>query len=139
MRWFTCTFTGSAASCSSATGGTCAALPSIYVQSEADAGCWSYVGQVSDTYSFTGMSQPLNLGVGCETLGVAAHELGHALAMLHEQAREDRTRYISVHADSIMDGMLDQFTMKAGLTPAPPTTSLVSCTTALQPSVKTDL
>jgi hypothetical protein len=71
------------------------------------------VGQVSDhAQPFRGMSQPLNLGAGCETLGVAAHELGHALAMLHEQARDDRTRYISVHADNIMDGMLPQFTME---------------------------
>merc|ERR1711972_980683 len=43
--------------------------------------------------------------------GVATHELGHALAMLHEQSREDRTKYISVHADSIIDGMLNQFVM----------------------------
>jgi hypothetical protein len=108
-RWLTCHFT----TCSSATAGNCAALPSIFVQSEADAGCWSYVGQVSDyAGSFKGMSQPLNLGVGCETLGIAAHELGHALAMLHEQARDDRTKYISVHADNIVDGMMDQFVME---------------------------
>lgn len=108
-RWLTCQFT----TCSSATSGNCAAFPSIYVQSEADTGCWSYVGQVSDyAGGFRGMSQPLNLGVGCETLGVAAHELGHALAMLHEQARDDRTQYISVHTDNIVDGMVDQFQME---------------------------
>jgi hypothetical protein len=108
-HWLTCQFTA----CSSATSGNCAALPSIFVQSEATDGCWSYVGQVSDyAWSFKGKSQPLNLGLGCETLGVAAHELGHALAMLHEQSRDDRTKYISVHEDSIIDGMLNQFTME---------------------------
>ncbi|KAK6040239.1 astacin [Cooperia oncophora] len=35
-------------------------------------GCWSYVGKL-------GGEQKLSLGRGCETVSIAAHELGHAL------------------------------------------------------------
>jgi len=41
----------------------------------------------------------LNLGRGCETVGVAIHELGHVLGMSHEQKRPDRDNFIKVHLD----------------------------------------
>lgn len=82
----------------------CTEMPSIVVQSH-ESGCWSYIGRVSNRSQFKDASQPINLGLGCETMGIAAHELGHAIGMLHEQARTDRDRYITFHEENVEPGM----------------------------------
>jgi len=61
----------------------CETLPSIIVheKQEADAGCWSHVGRAS----LQGESQILQIGPGCEFSGLVAHQIMHALGMLHIQ------------------------------------------------------
>lgn len=73
----------------------CVEFPSIIVQSHM-AGCWSPVGQASGIAQYATSSQPINLGTNCEMLGIAAHEIGHALGMLHEMNRQDRDEWIEI-------------------------------------------
>jgi len=83
----------------------CSSLPSIMVTAAHNDGCWSYVGQVSgDNNNLLG-SQPLNLGSGCDTLGAAAHQLGHALGLLHAQPPT-----ASIYMQKVKDGKLTEFT-----------------------------
>uniref|UniRef100_A0A0K0D0Q8 Metalloendopeptidase n=1 Tax=Angiostrongylus cantonensis TaxID=6313 RepID=A0A0K0D0Q8_ANGCA len=65
-------------------------------------GCYSYVGKV-------GGVQDLSLGKGCESVGTAAHELGHALGFFHSQSRVDRDDFIRVLVDNIQPEFVDQF------------------------------
>eukprot|EP00929_Paragymnodinium_shiwhaense_P001000 TRINITY_DN101211_c0_g1_i1.p1 TRINITY_DN101211_c0_g1~~TRINITY_DN101211_c0_g1_i1.p1 ORF type:complete len:748 (+),score=178.39 TRINITY_DN101211_c0_g1_i1:125-2368(+) len=71
----------------------CAVHPSVMVTSS-EPGCWSFVGQVR--HLGLNMSQRLNLGLGCEIMGIAAHQLGHTLGLVHQTSRADRDRFLSV-------------------------------------------
>jgi astacin len=86
----------------------CESTPSIIVQST-QAGCWSLVGQVSEVAQFAGSSQPINLGKGCENLGIAAHEIGHAIGMLHEMSRTDRDKWVTIKKENIASSMIRNF------------------------------
>ncbi|XGW25019.1 hypothetical protein V3C99_006449 [Haemonchus contortus] len=65
-------------------------------------GCWSYVGR-------TGGEQPLSLGVGCEEVGTAAHELGHALGLFHTMSRYDRDDFITIALENVREDFVDQY------------------------------
>eukprot|EP00406_Dinophysis_acuminata_P008184 CAMPEP_0179216426 /NCGR_PEP_ID=MMETSP0797-20121207/3373_1 /TAXON_ID=47934 /ORGANISM="Dinophysis acuminata, Strain DAEP01" /LENGTH=699 /DNA_ID=CAMNT_0020922585 /DNA_START=260 /DNA_END=2355 /DNA_ORIENTATION=+ len=87
-----------------AAGANCFALPSIIVTSVPNDGCWSYVGQVSGSLDLEDRSQPLNLGAGCETKGMASHQLGHALGMLHQQSRSSHGKKLLAVEDDALNG-----------------------------------
>ncbi|WKY09750.1 hypothetical protein Q1695_002251 [Nippostrongylus brasiliensis] len=72
-------------------------------------GCWSYVGKTRGI-------QDLSLGQGCDTTGIAAHELGHALGFYHTHARYDRDSMITVLPYNIEQGWHDQFTAQTKAT-----------------------
>jgi hypothetical protein len=46
---------------------------------------------------------------GCDSLGTAAHELGHNLGMLHEQSRRDSYKYVKIHWENIKETERDQY------------------------------
>lgn len=60
-----------------------------WVSFEQRDGCWSQVGM-------RGGMQVISLGAGCETLGIAVHEICHALGLWHEQSREDRDTNVRI-------------------------------------------
>ncbi|KAK5970748.1 Zinc metalloproteinase [Trichostrongylus colubriformis] len=68
-------------------------------------GCWSFVGRL-------GGIQNLSLGMGCESIGTAAHELGHALGLFHTHSRHDRNLFITVDETNIKPDWLDQFMLE---------------------------
>ncbi|XP_045129137.1 astacin-like isoform X2 [Portunus trituberculatus] len=66
-------------------------------------GCWSYVGKV-------GGNQYLSLEAnGCIAVGIAIHELMHAVGFYHEHTRNDRDNYVTIHYENIIPGMESQF------------------------------
>ncbi|ROT63306.1 putative protein SpAN-like [Penaeus vannamei] len=68
-------------------------------------GCWSYVGYISA--STTG--QDISIGFGCTSLGIVAHEIGHAIGFYHEQSRPDRDDSIHINEENIVDGRENNF------------------------------
>jgi len=78
-------------------------LPHILFRAQYD-GCWSYVGFIGRP------GQVINLDPsGCQTAGITAHEIGHAIGFFHEQSRSDRDQFIRVFPDAIATGMASQF------------------------------
>mmetsp|Transcript_19040 Transcript_19040/g.34429 ORF Transcript_19040/g.34429 Transcript_19040/m.34429 type:complete len:1022 (+) Transcript_19040:116-3181(+) len=77
----------------------CECSPSIIVHEmkEVVGGCWSQVGR-----AYSG-SQHLQLGPGCEFAGLAAHQLLHALGMLHIQPHPDVFKLHLTHR-GLLDG-----------------------------------
>ena len=63
--------------------------------------CYSYVGK---TTSRTKNYQVLSIGRGCEHLGIAIHELMHAIGFYHEQSRYDRDNYVKIMFSNIIAG-----------------------------------
>ncbi|CAJ1445542.1 unnamed protein product [Effrenium voratum] len=82
----------------------CQESPAVLITSS-EKGCWSYVGMLKNR-----KSQQLNLqSPGCDSVGTAIHEMGHALGMSHEQARPDRDEYVEIHASRIREGKKHNF------------------------------
>lgn len=73
-----------------------------WVSFEQLAGCWSQVGM-------RGGMQQISLGAGCETLGIAVHEICHALGLWHEQSREDRDGNVRIVWANIQAGREHNF------------------------------
>ncbi len=57
-------------------------------------------GGCSSSVGMRGGLQHINLASGCD-LGNTIHEIGHTVGLYHEQSREDRDNWITVHADHI--------------------------------------
>ncbi|KAL9961560.1 hypothetical protein ACROYT_G030520 [Oculina patagonica] len=76
-----------------------------YIYFANDKGCSSKVGKM---YASAG-GQKVSLGNGCNFVGTILHELLHALGFFHEQARDDRDRFVEVKWENILDGFSDQF------------------------------
>ncbi|RCN25509.1 astacin, partial [Ancylostoma caninum] len=58
------------------------------------------------------------LGKGCESVGVgiAAHELGHAIGFFHTQSRHDRDSFITFNVQNVKSDWVDQFTKQTKAT-----------------------
>lgn len=72
-----------------------------YITFRPAGGCSSYVGR-------RGGQQFINLASGCTT-GNTIHEIGHAVGHWHEQSREDRDAYVTIHWDKIQPGYEHNF------------------------------
>ncbi|KAK4325869.1 hypothetical protein Pmani_003573 [Petrolisthes manimaculis] len=77
-------------------------------------GCRSYVGRI---YNWPG--QKVSIGPGCENVGIAIHEIGHAIGFYHEQSRSDRDHFIHVNKENIVDGVESNFDKHSTVTTVP--------------------
>nr|XP_006816192.1 PREDICTED: blastula protease 10-like [Saccoglossus kowalevskii] len=66
-------------------------------------GCWSWVGDTGK------LPQNISIGAGCEWRGTIAHEIGHAIGFWHEQSRDDRDNYVTVHLGNVKSGQDHNF------------------------------
>ncbi|RCN30792.1 astacin [Ancylostoma caninum] len=71
--------------------------------------CFSSVGRV-------GGLQNLSLDEGCESVGTAAHEIGHTLGFFHTHSRHDRDKFIKFIPENVEFKYLDEFTKQTTLT-----------------------
>jgi Astacin (Peptidase family M12A) len=74
-----------------------------WVSFEQQTGCWSSVGMQGNG------QQVISLGAGCETMGIAVHEICHALGLWHEQSREDRDTNVRIVWANIQPGREHNF------------------------------
>jgi len=94
-------------------GTSCASVPSLLIESEPLDGCWSYLGQVSDL-RLGGRSQRLNIGHGCEVLGLVVHQLGHALGLPHEHAQMHEDKHVSIGMEKPLEISIANLEVTAG-------------------------
>jgi len=61
-------------------------------------GCWSFVGDVTETYRWTKVGQKMDIGWCHKVPGSIVHETMHALGFVHEHSRPDRDNYLNVNS-----------------------------------------
>ncbi len=61
-------------------------------------------GCFSNMIGRAGGRQVINLGRGCESIGIIEHEIGHAIGFWHEHSRPDRDRYVRVNMENVKHG-----------------------------------
>lgn len=66
-------------------------------------GCSSYVGMFGGSQNITLQAN------GCNSVGIVAHEIAHALGAYHEQSRADRDSYVNIIKDNIQPGAEHNF------------------------------
>ncbi len=76
---------------------------SNYVKLTSDSDtCWAYVGMSA--------ASQINLGgTGCQIPGIALHEIGHAIGLVHEHSRMDRDSYVTVDWGEVKDAAVQNF------------------------------
>jgi hypothetical protein len=90
---------------SASSGKKCSTWPAIFVHDSEGSGCFANIGEPQ----YESWDSQCHLGTGCDSLGIAAHELGHNLGMLHEQSRRDAHNYVKVLWNNIQDHYKDQY------------------------------
>ncbi len=75
-------------------------------------GCWAYIGAPSSSNGVTGVNIQTP---GCDSNGVIAHEVSHALGVWHEQSRPDRDNYVTIVDENIVSGMSHNFQKRSDI------------------------
>ncbi|XP_070578756.1 blastula protease 10-like [Ptychodera flava] len=66
-------------------------------------GCYAYMG-------FRNQTRPVSLQkVACQSEGVALHEIGHTIGLMHEHVRHDRDGFVSINEENIQPGTEGNF------------------------------